>query len=428
MPAVEPRQGRFACRLSSLFGTIRPLRSRRFLPLLVATLVVLPTPGVPNAAARSRPKCQERVATIVGTKGNDFLQGTKKRDVIAGLGGDDIIYGVGAHDRLCGGPGHDRLYGGRGNDRLSGNRGNDSLFGEGGKDIILGGVGADGCLDGGGGGKKKSCSVVVAAAGDIACEPGQPITATACHHAAVSDLLVSMGVVGVLPLGDNQYEDGTLAKFQGSYHPTWGRLNDMVHPAVGNHEYLTPGAAGYYAYFGAAAGAPTQGYYSYDLDRWHVVVLNSNCSDAGGCHPGSPQYNWLSADLAAHPYACTLAYWHIPLFSSGGRAAINTRNLYQLLYDYNADLILTGHDHIYERFAPQTPTGARDDARGIRQFVVGTGGSNHTQLPSIAANSEVRDNTTFGVLSLTLRKSGYDWRFVPEPGGIFTDAGSGACH
>jgi hypothetical protein len=405
------------------------LRTRRLLSALVVALVIMPAPGAPTARAKSRPKCQDLPATMVGTKGNDVLQGTKKRDVIAGLAGNDILYGLGANDRLCGGPGHDRLYGGRGNDRLSGNRGNDSLFGEGGKDIILGGIGSDGCLDGGGGGKKKSCAVVVAAAGDIACEPGQMMTMTSCRHGPVSDLLISMGIVAVMPMGDVQYEDGALHKFQASYHPTWGRLNDMVHPAVGNHEYLTPGAAGYFAYFGAVAGNPGQGYYSYDLDRWHVIVLNSECTDAGGCTPGTPQYQWLSADLAAHPASCTLAYWHIPLFSSGGRAAANTRHLYQLLYDNNADLILTGHDHIYERFAPQTHLGARDDARGIRQFIVGTGGSNHTLLPAIAANSEVRDNTTFGALKLTLKNTSYAWQFVPEPGsGAFTDSGSTACH
>jgi hypothetical protein len=404
------------------------LRTRRLLSILVATLVIVPSPGVPDAGAKSRPKCQDLRATIVGTKGNDVFQGTKKRDVIAGLAGNDIIYGLGGRDRICGGPGHDRIYGGPGNDRLSGNRGNDSLFGEAGKDVILGGVGADGCLDGGGGGKKRSCSIVVAAAGDIACEPGKPMTSNSCHHGAVSDLLVSMGLVAVMPLGDNQYENGELVNFQSSYHPTWGRVNDMVHPAVGNHEYLTPGAAGYYAYFGAAAGAPGQGYYSYDLDRWHVIVLNTNCSDAGGCHPGSPQHTWLSADLAAHPNSCTLAYWHIPLFSSGGRDSPNSRHLYQLLYDNNADLILTGHDHIYERFAPQTSTGVRDDARGIRQFVVGTGGANHTSIATIFPNSELRDDTTFGVLKLTLKDTSYDWQFVPEPGGAFTDSGSTACH
>jgi len=362
-----------------------------------------------TARARSRPKCQDVRATIVGTKGNDVLQGTKKRDVIAGLAGDDIIYGLGAHDRICGGPGHDRLYGGRGNDRLSGNKGNDSLFGEGGKDQLFGGSGDDGCLQQGGAG-------------------------TSCRHGPVSDLLLSMGLVGVLTLGDTQYEDNTLEKFMGSYHPTWGRVKDMTHPAVGNHEYLTPGAVGYFDYFNGIgqftgpAGDRDKGYYSYELDRWHVIVLNSNCSDAGGCSPGTPQYNWLSADLAAHPKACTLAYWHIPLFSSGGRAAPNTRHLYQLLYDNNADLILTGHDHIYERFAAQTPTGVADPARGIRQFVVGTGGSNHTSIAAIAANSELRDTTTFGVLSLTLNTGSYDWKFVPEPGGLFTDAGSNACH
>ena len=397
--------------------------------------MVAPSPGNVTARAAGRPKCQDIRATIVGTKGSDVIQGTKKRDVIAGLAGNDIIYGMGANDRICGGPGHDRIYGGRGDDRLSGNRGNDSLFGEGGKDIILGGLGADGCLDGGGGGKKTSCSLVVAAAGDIACEPGSPITPTLCHHGAVSDLLVTGGYVAVMPLGDVQYEDGALAKFQGSYHPTWGRVLDMTYPSVGNHEYLTPGASGYFDYFngvgnfGGRAGDRDKGYYSYDLDNWHVVVVNSNCTDAGGCTPGTPQYDWLAADLAAHPAACTLAYWHIPLFSSGGRASPNTRHIWQLLYDNNADLILEGHDHIYERFAPQTPTGVPDPARGIRSFVVGTGGSNHTLLPSIAANSEVRDNTTFGVLSLTLRKGSYDWRFVPEiSSGTFTDAGSNACH
>jgi Calcineurin-like phosphoesterase/RTX calcium-binding nonapeptide repeat (4 copies) len=407
----------------------RPVTKRRLISPLVAVLVLLPAPGVGPAGAASKPKCQDRVATIVGTKGNDVLHGTKKRDVIAGLAGNDIIRGLGAADRICGGSGHDRLYGGRGNDRLSGNTGNDSLFGEPGKDVILGGIGDDGCLDGGGGGKKRSCLNVVAAAGDIACEPGQPMTATGCRHGPVSDQLISMGIVGLLPLGDIQYEDGALAKFQASYHPTWGRLNDIVHPAVGNHEYLTPGAAGYFSYFGAVAGSPGAGYYSYNLDRWHVIVLNSECTDAGGCTPGTPQYQWLAADLAANPTACTLAYWHIPLFSSGGRAAPNTRHLYQLLYDNKADLILTGHDHIYERFAPQNHFGVRDDVLGIRQFVVGTGGSNHTLIPSVAPNSEVRDNTTFGALKLTLRNSSYDWQFVPEPGsGSFTDSGSTACH
>jgi hypothetical protein len=412
------------------------LRTRRFVAVLVAALVILPPQGVPTARAASRPKCLGLTATKVGTNGPNVLYGTRKRDVIVGRGGDDIIYGLGANDRLCGNRGHDRLYGGRGADRLSGNKGNDSLFGEAGKDQLLGGVGKDGCLQDEGRGKKQSCTVVVAAAGDIACEPGRPITATACHHGAVSDLLVSGGFVAVMPLGDNQYEDGALAKFQASYHPTWGRVNDMVHPSVGNHEYLIPGAVGHFDYFNGVgnftgrAGDRDKGYYSYNLDSWHVVVMNSNCSDVGGCHPGSPQYNWLSADLAAHPLSCTLAYWHIPLFSSGGRASPNTRHLWQLLYDNNADVVLTGHDHIYERFGPQTPAGVLDPVRGIRSFVVGTGGSNHTLLPSIAANSEVRDNTTFGVLSMTLlRKGGYDWRFVPEPSsGSFTDAGSGACH
>jgi acid phosphatase type 7 len=403
-------------------------RMRSFAAALAVTLILGSLPGSSAVRAASRPTCFGIAATKVGTRGPNVLKGTPKRDVIVGRGGNDVILGLGGNDRLCGGPGHDRLYAGPGGDRLSGGSGNDSLFGEAGKDLLRGDRGSDGCLQQGGGGKKRSCSVVVAAAGDIACEPGQPVTPTACHHGATSNLLISTGVVGVLPLGDTQYEDGALEKFLASYHPTWGRVKDMTYPAVGNHEYLTPGAAGYFAYFGAAAGEPTKGYYSYDLDDWHVIVLNSNCTDAGGCHPGSPQHQWLSADLAAHTNACTLAYWHIPLFSSGGRASVNTAHLWRLLYDNNADVILSAHDHIYERFAPQTPTGLFDPARGIRQFTVGSGGSNHTGIPLIAPNSEVRDNTTFGVLALTLGRTAYRWRFVPETGGTFTDTGSGACH
>jgi Ca2+-binding RTX toxin-like protein len=401
---------------------------RGLVAALAATVILLPSPVSSPAKAASRPTCFGSVATKVGSRGPDVLNGTRRRDVIVGRGGNDLIRGLGGNDLVCGGSGHDRLYAGPGADRVSGGGGNDSLFGDAGKDLLRGDRGNDGCLQQGGGGKQRSCSVVVAAAGDIACEPGQPVTPTLCHHRATSNLLISTGVVGVLPLGDTQYEDGALAKFVASYHPTWGRVKDMTYPAVGNHEYLTPGAAGYFAYFGAAAGDPTKGYYSYDLDDWHVIVLNSNCTDAGGCHPGSPQHQWLSADLAAHPTACTLAYWHIPLFSSGGRASVNTAHLWRLLYDNNADVVLSAHDHIYERFAPQTPTGLFDAARGIRQFTVGSGGSSHTGIPVIAPNSEVRDNTTFGVLALTLRPTGYAWRFVPEAGGTFTDAGSGACH
>ena len=287
---------------------------------------------------------------------------------------------------------------------------------------------------------------VLLAAGDISCDPltgsfnGGNGTADACRQKAVSDLVLTQsGVSAVAALGDIQYACGGYQAFLAAYDPTWGRFKSVTRPAVGNHEYLasvsgpatdcdpTGTAAGYFRYFGAAAGQPGQGWYSYDLGTWHVVVLNTNCSDAGGCGPGSPQEVWLRNDLAAHPTACTLAYWHIPLWSSGGRAANNSRTFVKDLVEAGAEVVLTGHDHVYERFAPMDSTGAAS-ATGVRQFVVGTGGANHTSLATIAANSEVRDVSTYGVLRLVLRPGGYDWQFLPEAGRTFTDSGSQACH
>lgn len=287
---------------------------------------------------------------------------------------------------------------------------------------------------------------VIAAAGDIACDPSNSSfnagngTSNSCRQKYTSDLLVNSNppLSAVLPLGDIQYYCGGYQAFVQSYHPTWGRVKSITRPVVGNHEYLTAGgtgctinndgAAGYFQYFGAAAGDPAKGYYSYDIGTWHLVALNSNCGDAGGCGSTSPQGKWLAADLAAHTNYCTLAYWHIPLFSSGGRAAANTRSIWQTLYKYDVDVVLNGHDHIYERFAPQTPDGVLDLARGIRQFTVGSGGSNHTSITTIAANSELRNTTTYGVLKLTLHPTSYDWKFVPEAGKTFTDAGTANCH
>jgi hypothetical protein len=206
------------------------------------------------------------------------------------------------------------------------------------------------------------------------------------------------------------------------YAPSWGRHKARTKPSVGNHEYQTPGAAGYFDYFGAAAGDRTKGYYSYGLGEWHIVVLNSNCSIVS-CGAGSAQEQWLRADLAANPAACTLAYFHHPRFNSGASHG-NTpavQPLWQALYD-------AGNEHLYERFGPQTPGGVADAARGIRQFTVGTGGRGLYNWGTIKPNSEVRNNTTFGVLALTLGSGSYDWRFVPVQGATFTDAGTGACH
>ena len=242
---------------------------------------------------------------------------------------------------------------------------------------------------------------VIGVAGDISCTPAYSPSATKCQQMATSDLLLGMNPDAVLTVGDNQYETGTLDEFQRAYNPTWGRLIDRTYPVPGNHEYDS-GAAGYYSYFGARAGDPTKGYYSFDVGAWHLIALNSECSSVGGCQAGSPQETWLRADLAAHPAACTLAYWHKPRFSSGGLhpSSAAFQPLWQALYDAQADVVLSGHAHDYERFAPQAPNGAPDDVRGIRQFVVGTGGRNLQVLGALQPNSEVRQNTSFGVLKL----------------------------
>jgi hypothetical protein len=233
----------------------------------------------------------------------------------------------------------------------------------------------------------------------------------------------------VMALGDLAYPDGTEENFK-CYDKTWGRVKSRTRPAVGNHEFHSEGATYYFQYFGAAAGDPKTGYYSYELGSWHVVVLNSECKQVGGCQAGSPQEKWLREDLAAHPVACTLAYFHKPRFSSGGTHGddLEVTPLWQALYDSNADLVLNGHDHDYERFAPQDPNGKADPKRGIREFVVGTGGKNHRAFSALEANTEARNNDTFGVLKLTLKPGGYDWQFLPEAGKTFTDSGSGSCH
>ncbi len=233
----------------------------------------------------------------------------------------------------------------------------------------------------------------------------------------------------VFAAGDLAYPDGSKENFE-CYDKTWGRVKSRTRPAPGNHEFHAAGATPYFDYFGSAAGDPKLGYYSYELGSWHIIVLNSECQDVGGCESGSPQEKWLRADLAAHPVACTLAYWHKPLFSSGGAHGndLTAKPLWQALYDANADVIIGGHDHDYERFAPQNPEGAADSKRGIREFVVGTGGKNHRPFGEIKPNSELRDFTAFGVLKLTLRPKGYDWEFIPEAGKGFTDSGSGSCH
>jgi len=233
----------------------------------------------------------------------------------------------------------------------------------------------------------------------------------------------------VFAAGDLAYPDGSKQNFE-CYDKTWGRVKSRTRPAPGNHEFHQKGATYYFQYFGAAAGDPNNGYYSYDLGSWHIIVLNSECAEVGGCDIGSRQEKWLRADLAAHSVGCKLAYFHKPLFSSGGAHGddLLIKPLWQALYEANADVVISGHDHDYERFAPQTPDGKSDMSRGIREFVVGTGGKNHRPFKTPHPNSEVRDATAFGVLKLTLRPGNYNWEFIPESGKSFTDVGSAQCH
>jgi calcineurin-like phosphoesterase family protein len=270
---------------------------------------------------------------------------------------------------------------------------------------------------------------VIAAAGDIACGSATPPTAP-CRHSQTSDILVGRRFDAVLTLGDSQYENGIAGGLPELVRPHMGESEGHHPPGPGNHEYLTSGGAGYFGYFGEAAGDPTKGYYSFDLGSWHIIALNSNCPSVSGCDEGSPQERWLRADLAAHQNACTLAYWHHPRFTSGSvhQGDPRTGAFWQALYESHADVVLTGHQHNYERFAPQSPAGIADPSNGIRQFVVGTGGKDLYSFDSTPApNSVVRHSSTFGVLKLILRPTSYEWQFIPEAGETFSDAGTGMC-
>jgi hypothetical protein len=275
---------------------------------------------------------------------------------------------------------------------------------------------------------------VIAAAGDIGCDPNVPAfnggygTTGECRQMQVSDLLVNGGYAVVLTLGDNSNADGSLYVYERSYDPTWGRVKSITRPVAGNHDYLNaPGADGYFTYFGAAAGERGKGYYSFNVGAWHIIALNSNCSPAGGCAAGSPQETWLRADLAANQNMCTLVYWHHPKFSSGEHGNRSDLDVFwNDLYAAGVEIVLNGHDHIYERFNPQNPSGAADP-KGIQEFLVGTGGKVINGLGTVKPNSAVRRTDTFGVLKLTLHPTSYDWQFVPEAGKTFTDTGTRNC-
>jgi 3',5'-cyclic AMP phosphodiesterase CpdA len=233
----------------------------------------------------------------------------------------------------------------------------------------------------------------------------------------------------ILALGDIVHPGGSPEEYADCLDPVWGDLKDRMWPVPGNHDYQTPGAAGYYRYFGPAAGHPTEGFYSFDVGWWHVIAINSFCSAIGGCRAGSPQMEWLLADLASNPSRCTLAYWHHPRYTSGsGASPRRTAYLWQVLYGQGVDVVLNGHDHHYERFAPLSAAGEPDPDRGVRQFVVGTGGANLTRRVRAAPHSELWTRDFHGLLELTLYRARYEWRFLAAPAGEVIDAGRGICH
>src|SRR5688572_3273693 len=260
-------------------------------------------------------------------------------------------------------------------------------------------------------------SVFVLATGDLVCgtmtPPGIP-----CYHAKTAALVRQLQPKALLLMGDLQYETGSAEDFSAFYDPAFGEFKAITYPAPGNHEYMTPGAAGYYDYFNGVgvdsgrAGSRRRGYYSFNLGVWHIVALNSNCVEIGGCSARSPQANWLRADLAAHKAKCTLVFAHSARFSSGEHGNDEfLRDLWQIMYDAGVDVYLSGHEHTYERFRPQDARGRADETRGIRAFVVGTGGKGTGRFLRPRPNSEIRDNSSIGVLSLTLRAEDYSWRF-----------------
>jgi hypothetical protein len=264
-------------------------------------------------------------------------------------------------------------------------------------------------------------TIVIAGAGDIAncAYPGA---------ARTSDLLLSE-TGSIFTAGDNAYEDGSTANYTDCYAPTWGRvLGRTILPAAGNHDWQTPRAAGYLAYFGTVADPQGVTWYSTDLGAWHVIVLDSNCDEVGGCDDASPEGQWLAKDLAASTAHCTLAIWHHPRFSSGEHGDDgHVTPFWKQLYAADAELIINGHDHDYERFAPQDPSGKVERPGGLREIVVGTGGSELRTFKKQAANSEFRLAGVWGVLRLTLHPANYDWEFLPVDSAV-ADSGSTPCH
>jgi acid phosphatase type 7 len=279
-------------------------------------------------------------------------------------------------------------------------------------------------------GMQGTDSVLIAAAGDLVCGFETP-SRIPCLHVRTAALVRQLKPAALLLLGDLQYEMGSTADFQSYYDPAFGEFKSITYPVPGNHEYFTPNATPYFDYFNGVgvdsgrAGPRRRGYYSFNLGSWHIVAINSNCPQIGGCGRNSLQAAWLRADLAANPAKCTLAFTHSARFSSGEHGNDELmRDLWQILYDAGADVVLSGHDHTYERFALQDPIGRADEKRGIRAFVVGTGGKGLARFLRARPNSEVRENSSIGLLTMTLKPDSYSWRFASIPGLPLDDSGS----
>jgi hypothetical protein len=371
-------------------------------PLAASVLAVLVL-AIPAAAK-----------TIAGTNGPDVLRGTARSDKLYGKGGHDRLFGLDGNDLLVGGPGRDLHEGAAGNDRI--------LARDNERDLVRCGSGKDHAVVDGKDQVATNCesverpapptrTFVVAVAGDIASDgSGDEQTAA---------ILDRIAPAVVLTTGDNAYPDGALSEFHAYYEPTWGRYRMRTRPSPGNHDYHTEGASGYFAYFGARAPGP---YYSFDIGGWHLISLNSEIS----MDEGSPQYRWLQSDLASSDARCTIAYWHKPRFTAGRYDDFTfTSPIWRLLYAAKAEVVLNGHDHNYQRYGLLTPDGAPAPVRGIREFVVGTGGIGLYSL-SGDPRREAAQARVLGVLQLTLRVSAYDWSFVPVSG-RYSDTGSGTC-
>jgi acid phosphatase type 7 len=271
-------------------------------------------------------------------------------------------------------------------------------------------------------GATQTQTVTLVGAGDIAgCD---------FKHDSKTARLLGKIPATVFTLGDSVYPDGTRKQFRDCYDPTWGKYKKRTRPSVGNRDYETSGAEPYFDYFGWRAGKPSRGYYSYDLGAWHIVALNSNCKEVGGCEWRSAQGHWLRRDLERHRARCTLAYFHHPLYASGsGYDSPEVKPFWHILYNHHAEVILNGHAHRYERYARIKPSGARSLAKGIRQFIVGTGGApGGSQHGPNDPRVQAKKVGAPGVLKLDLGSGFYHWKFVPVAGRNYTDSGRARCH